>query len=123
MRRSSFSIISVKIQKSSALARGINRRGAKNAEKQAKHAFSASIASLRLTRRSGLIGSDCQFPVHCPWSLSLGASLRLGVWRLKLLRPFVPLLFILSVSAQEKTTYQDQILPLVEANCSKCHNA
>jgi hypothetical protein len=25
-------------------------------------------------------------------------------------------------SAQEKTTYQDQILPLIEANCSKCHN-
>ncbi len=25
--------------------------------------------------------------------------------------------------AQEKTTYQDQILPLIEANCAKCHNA
>src|SRR5437764_14622319 len=24
---------------------------------------------------------------------------------------------------QEKITYQDHILPLVEANCSKCHNA
>src|SRR2546428_8752980 len=27
------------------------------------------------------------------------------------------------VLSQEKITYQDQILPLVEANCSKCHNA
>src|SRR5438034_406237 len=42
---------------------------------------------------------------------------------MKLLCYFVPLLLILSVSAQEKITYQDQILPLVEANCSKCHNA
>src|SRR5438876_2689899 len=25
--------------------------------------------------------------------------------------------------SQEKITYQDQILPLIEANCSKCHNA
>jgi WD40 repeat protein len=29
----------------------------------------------------------------------------------------------LSSSAQDKITYQDHILPLVEANCSKCHNA
>jgi hypothetical protein len=42
---------------------------------------------------------------------------------LKLFRPFVALLFLLPLRAQEKTTYQDQILPLVEANCSKCHNA
>src|SRR5436190_5199677 len=28
-----------------------------------------------------------------------------------------------SLPAQEKVTYQDHILPLVEANCSKCHNA
>ena len=27
------------------------------------------------------------------------------------------------VHAEAKTTYQDNILPLVEANCSKCHNA
>src|ERR1041385_4695380 len=27
------------------------------------------------------------------------------------------------VSAADKITYQDHILPLVEANCSKCHNA
>src|SRR6266849_3959221 len=25
--------------------------------------------------------------------------------------------------SQEKITYQDHILPLIEANCSKCHNA
>src|SRR5881396_3744957 len=27
------------------------------------------------------------------------------------------------IHAQEKVTYQDHILPFVEANCSKCHNA
>ena len=32
-------------------------------------------------------------------------------------------LFVLSAAAEEKITYQDNILPLVEANCSKCHNA
>jgi len=33
--------------------------------------------------------------------------------------------FLLSLRApaQEKVTYQDQILPLVQANCSKCHSA
>jgi len=30
---------------------------------------------------------------------------------------------MLSAAAEEKVTYQDHILPLVEANCSKCHNA
>ncbi len=29
----------------------------------------------------------------------------------------------LTLSAADKTTYQDHILPLVEANCSRCHNA
>jgi WD40 repeat protein len=29
----------------------------------------------------------------------------------------------LSASAEDKVNYQDQILPLIEANCSKCHNA
>src|SRR6266478_6095838 len=33
------------------------------------------------------------------------------------------LLLACSLAAEEKTTYQDHILPLVEANCSKCHNA
>src|SRR6266566_560753 len=32
-------------------------------------------------------------------------------------------LFTSLAFAQEKITYQDHILPLVEANCSKCHNA
>src|SRR6185503_2918790 len=27
------------------------------------------------------------------------------------------------VSAQEKVTFQDHVLPLVEANCAKCHNS
>src|SRR3954452_7763563 len=31
--------------------------------------------------------------------------------------------FLLSASAEDKLTYQDQILPLIEANCAKCHNA
>src|SRR6266568_2176428 len=75
------------------------------------------------TRRSSFTTISMKFVTR---SLEFGASLRLGGWSLKLLPPlcsFVPLLLILSVSAQEKITYQDQILPLVEANCSKCHNA
>ena len=32
-------------------------------------------------------------------------------------------MLILSAAAEDKVTYQDHILPLVEANCSKCHNA
>jgi WD40 repeat protein len=28
-----------------------------------------------------------------------------------------------ATQAQDKTTYQDQVLPLIEANCAKCHNA
>src|ERR1043165_7422473 len=28
----------------------------------------------------------------------------------------------LAICAQEKITYQDHILPLVENNCAKCHN-
>jgi hypothetical protein len=33
------------------------------------------------------------------------------------------LVFTLPAIAQEKTTFQDHILPLVEANCAKCHNS
>jgi hypothetical protein len=40
-----------------------------------------------------------------------------------LLCVFASSLLILSSAAEEKVTYQDNILPLVEANCSKCHNA
>ncbi len=36
---------------------------------------------------------------------------------------FGSLLILSSAGAQEKITYSDQILPLVEANCAKCHNA
>src|SRR2546427_4172958 len=32
------------------------------------------------------------------------------------------LLGVAAASAQEKTTYQDHILPLIENNCGKCHN-
>jgi hypothetical protein len=40
-----------------------------------------------------------------------------------LLRVFVCSLLLVSAAAEDKVTYQDHILPLVEANCSKCHNA
>src|SRR5690242_18540242 len=33
------------------------------------------------------------------------------------------LAFVSSSLSQEKITYQDHILPLIEANCSQCHNA
>src|SRR2546430_17585102 len=29
---------------------------------------------------------------------------------------------VTSASAQEKVTYQDHVLPLIENNCGKCHN-
>src|SRR5439155_5599136 len=44
-------------------------------------------------------------PAHCALSL------------------FAFCLFTFPAFAQEKITYQDHILPFVEANCSKCHNA
>ena len=45
-------------------------------------------------------------------------------WQLVLLRCLVPgaWLFVVAANAQEKVTYQDRILPLVETHCSKCHN-
>jgi WD40 repeat protein len=47
------------------------------------------------------------------WNLGFGACL---VWILSLE-------FIFPCFAQDKVTYQDHILPLIEANCSKCHNS
>ena len=32
-------------------------------------------------------------------------------------------IFALSSSAEEKTTYDDHVLPLIEANCAQCHNS
>src|SRR2546428_171121 len=29
---------------------------------------------------------------------------------------------VFAASAQEKVTYQDHVLPLIENNCGKCHN-
>jgi hypothetical protein len=43
--------------------------------------------------------------------------------RISLLGLLVSPALILSAAAEEKVTYQDHILPLVEANCSRCHNA
>ena len=42
--------------------------------------------------------------------------------------PFVLIIAALAAGslagmAQEKVTYQDHILPIVEANCAKCHNS
>src|SRR3954471_15240002 len=31
--------------------------------------------------------------------------------------------FTLPLTAQEKVTFQDHVLPVVEANCAKCHNS
>jgi hypothetical protein len=35
---------------------------------------------------------------------------------------FVALAFCSAVCAQDKVTYQDHVLPLIETHCSKCHN-
>src|SRR6476661_1373 len=37
--------------------------------------------------------------------------------------PWALCMVVCSVQAQEKITYQEHILPLIEANCSKCHNS
>jgi hypothetical protein len=47
------------------------------------------------------------------WNLRLGICLGFGIWDLGLQ----------TATAQDKVTYQDHILPLIEANCSKCHNS
>ena len=38
---------------------------------------------------------------------------------------FIPvsIALVCAASAQEKVTFQDHLLPLIEANCAKCHNA
>src|SRR4029077_14775239 len=43
--------------------------------------------------------------------------------RPRLLSLVVSSLFVFSLRAEQKITYQDHVLPLIEANCSKCHNA
>lgn len=40
-----------------------------------------------------------------------------------ILAPLVCSLSLQRAFSEDKVTYQDQILPLIEANCSKCHNA
>src|SRR6266436_4538846 len=57
--------------------------------------------------------------------LGFGAFLGFGIWDLGF-RLFVGaclLMALTSANAQDKITYQDHILPLIEANCSKCHNS
>lgn len=51
--------------------------------------------------------------------------MRIGAWSLRVLWSLVIghwSFLAVPASAQEKVTYQDQILPLVETHCSKCHN-
>src|ERR1043166_1025312 len=47
------------------------------------------------------------------WNLSLGICLGFGIGDLG----------FQTATAQDKVTYQDHILPFIEANCSKCHNS
>jgi hypothetical protein len=50
-----------------------------------------------------------------------------GETRSRSLRPgvavFIALVVATAATAQEKVTYQDHVLPIVEANCAKCHNS
>src|ERR1022692_2448561 len=32
------------------------------------------------------------------------------------------LLFAITATAEDKVTYQDNVLPIIQANCAKCHN-
>src|SRR5947207_14162498 len=54
--------------------------------------------------RAGVRGENAQTP-HSSWPFA-----------------FTLLLASLSASAQEKITYQDHLLPVIENNCAKCHN-
>jgi len=60
-----------------------------------------------------------------PFGFRVSAFFRPSAFGLRIcpLRAFASSLLIISASAQDKITYQDHILPLVEANCSRCHNA
>src|SRR5438067_5393627 len=60
---------------------------------------------------------------HRSWSLRLGVSLKFEVCSLKFPLLCALLFSTSTVLGEDKITYQEHILPLVEANCSKCHNA
>src|SRR5438067_13556864 len=60
---------------------------------------------------------------HRSWSLRLGVSLKFEVCSLKFPLLCALLFSTSTVLGEDKITYQDHILPFVEANCSKCHNA
>src|SRR5436305_8929162 len=68
--------------------------------------------------------SDSKGPKPAPdWSLKIGSYLAFGCWHLDVMWLLIALVFLpLLAHTEEKITYQDHILPLVEANCSKCHN-
>src|SRR5881396_3703965 len=58
---------------------------------------------------------------------SLMVWMKLMTPRLRIPGLPLPILFFLSSalssSAEEKTTYHDHVLPLIEANCAQCHNS
>jgi hypothetical protein len=68
--------------------------------------------NLCILHSSGICRAHCLNQVRPP---ALG-------FRRSLLSVVAFSLLIHNASAEDKVTYQDQILPLVEANCSKCHN-
>src|SRR5579863_3321898 len=57
-----------------------------------------------------------------PRNLSLTINL-MKSWHLHLYSSLIALTaFQMAAKADEKVTYQDNILPLIQANCAKCHN-
>jgi WD40 repeat protein len=64
-----------------------------------------------MTKDQGRSNSQCSTHIGA-WTLGFVWSLVIGHWSL------LPSAAV----AQEKVTYQDHVLPLVETHCSKCHN-
>jgi len=103
---------------------------------QSSHRSKASLLvaktgpSLRPSRLGGLVGrgSIAWLPLRLQraffFGLRVSAFFRTSDFGLRTsaLCVFASSLLILPSAAEDKATYQDNILPLIEANCSKCHN-
>ena len=124
----------------------MNRRR-RNSKLQAPSSREAPNSKPRNQAALDLAGAVLPRAAQSPRSgspnVKLEVSLELGAWCLEIYssKPhffpsttarcpahcvlcFVAFCFLTSPAfTQEKISYQDHILPLVEANCSKCHNA
>src|SRR5689334_16939927 len=77
------------------------------------------VQRMSLSTKPAAAPLTLRVPLRAQSHLRAGLSDFFGCWLLA----FGISLYSLSAAAADKITYQDNILPLVEANCSKCHNA